>query len=51
MAATCDPRAAGPLVNTEQIETLGVFGPTIQILTPLAPEDALFCFMREPAST
>ncbi|MDQ2653463.1 MAG: hypothetical protein M3Z20_10535 [Chloroflexota bacterium] len=50
MDATCDPRATGHLVNTQQIETLGVFGPEIQILTPLAPEDTWPCFMREPAS-
>jgi mannose-6-phosphate isomerase-like protein (cupin superfamily) len=46
MDATFDPRATGHLVNTEQIETLGVFGPQVQILTPLTAEDTWPCLMR-----
>ena len=39
-------RATGHLVNTEKIETLGLFGPKVQILTPIAPQNTWSCFMR-----
>jgi mannose-6-phosphate isomerase-like protein (cupin superfamily) len=46
MVAMLQQRKTAHLVEPEQIATLSILGPTIQVLTPPEADDALPCLMR-----